>query len=103
MAHTDPNRHEASPVLSATEARQGTHGRPVLYVLIFALFLALLAWISSEYWGTAIDNQTPPDSSQSTAQDPASKVEGAFNNDPAPGDKRQTEPSIVDPQPTGNH
>jgi hypothetical protein len=102
MAHTDPSRHETAPALSATEARQGTPGRSVLYVLVFALLLALLAWISSEYWGSAIDPQTRKDSPQSTTPEATSKVEGAINNDPLPGEKRQTEPAIVDPQPTGN-
>ncbi|WP_202615461.1 hypothetical protein [Rhizobium deserti] len=59
----------ASPVeqpLSATEARQGRRGSPVLMVLIAGLILAALAWGVAGWWGEATD---PP--AQQTASPPA--------------------------------
>lgn len=108
MAVHDPIHHNRDRddrvVLNPTEARQGMLGRPVLYVLVVGLILAMLAWAVAEFWGTAIDTQTPSDASQVTAPatEPASENENVVNDDPAPGDQRQTEPALVDPQPTGN-
>jgi hypothetical protein len=108
MAVNEPihNHRDAEDrvVLNATEARQGRPGRPVLYVLVIGLFLAMLAWAAAEFWGMAIDTQTPSDKTQVTtpATEPASENENVVNDDPAPGDKRQTEPVLVNPQPTGN-
>ena len=91
-------------VLNPTEARQGMMGRPVLYVLVIGLILAMLAWAAAEFWGMAIDTQTPSDATAVTtpATEPASENENIVNNDPVPDDQRQTEPVLVDPQPTGN-
>jgi hypothetical protein len=99
--HRDP---DGRVVLNGTEARQGMLGRPVLYVLVIGLILAMLAWGVAEFWGMSIDTQTPSDATQvsTPATEPASENENIVNNDPAPGDKQQTEPVIVDPQPTGN-
>ncbi|WJH41846.1 hypothetical protein N7E02_16525 [Aliirhizobium terrae] len=36
---------------TATEARQGRKGTPVLKVLVAALILAALAWGGAEWWG----------------------------------------------------
>ena len=57
---TDPKVTE-----TATDARQGRTGRPVLIVLIAGLTLALLAWIGAEIWGETTDapaaqTATPP-------------------------------------------
>lgn len=89
-------------VLTETEARQGVLGRPVLYVLVIGLILAILAWGAAEFWGMSIDAQTPRDSTQASTPATASENENIVNNDAAPGEKRQTEPAIVNPQPTGN-
>lgn len=59
----------ASPVeepMSATEARQGRLGRPVLMVLLTGLVLAMLAWGAAEWWG----QETAPPAEQ-TATPPA--------------------------------
>ncbi len=40
--------HDAAPVRSGKEARQGHPGRPVLYVLVAGLVLAMLAWAAAE-------------------------------------------------------
>jgi len=50
---------------TATEARQGRAGRPVLIVLVAALMLALAAWAGAEIWGESMDapssqTATPP-------------------------------------------
>lgn len=100
-----PNRdRDDRVVLTPTEARQGMPGRPVLYVLVIGLMLAMLAWAAAEFWGMAIDTQTPSDATQVTtpATEPASENENIVNDNPAPGDQRQTEPALVDPQPTRN-
>lgn len=107
MAVHDPvdHRHHERPVtLTPTEARQGVLGRPVLYVLGIGLFLAMLAWAAAEFWGMSIDTQTPADNTQTSvpAAEPATENENIVNDNPLPGEKRQTEPVIINPQPTGN-
>lgn len=107
MAVHDPydNRHPERPVtLTPTEARQGVLGRPVLYVLVVGLLLAMLAWAAAEFWGMSIDTQTPADTTQTSipAADPAGTDDNIVNDNPVPGEERQTEPAIVNPQPTGN-
>jgi hypothetical protein len=91
-------------VLTPTEARQGVLGRPVLYVLVIGLVLAMLAWGAAEFWGMSIDERSPRDGAQVTtpATEPASENEAIVNDDPVPGTRRETEPVLVNPQPTGN-
>lgn len=79
-------------VLTPTEARQGALGRPVLYVLVVGLLLAMLAWAAAEFWGMSIDTQTPADNTQVTA--PATEPENIVNDNPVPGAERQAEPTI---------
>lgn len=59
-------KHET---LSATEARQGLLGKPVLVILLAGLILALLVWIPTEWWGsaTAPENQSNQPVQQETA------------------------------------
>jgi hypothetical protein len=108
MAVHEPIHHNRDRddrvVVTPTEARQGTLGRPVLYVLVVGLILAMLAWAAAEFWGMSIDTQTPDDRTQVTtpATEPASENENIVNDNPVPGDQRQTEPALVNPQPTGN-
>jgi len=45
---SEPVIHDAAPVRSSKQARQGPLGRPVLYVLIAGLVLAMLAWAAAE-------------------------------------------------------
>jgi hypothetical protein len=102
----DNNDHhdaDGRVVLSATEARQGLRGTPVLYVLVGGLMLALVAWAGSEFYGKAIDT-TPENASQKSvpATEPASENEGIIDDNPVPGEKRETEPTLVDPKATGN-
>lgn len=103
-----PNHHidnEREPVvLTPTEARQGMLGRPVLMVLVAGLALAMIAWAAAEFWGMSIDTQTPSDSQQisTPATEPASENENIVNDNPVPGQDQQTEPALINPQPTGN-
>jgi len=69
----DPARRQTGPAgtpaeqpLSATEARQGREGFPVLKVLIAGLVLALIAWGVAEMWGQSTE---PP--AEQTATPPA--------------------------------
>jgi hypothetical protein len=67
MTHYDPKRPAIDPehdprrdpfrdpamdaeTVSASDARQGPEGRPVLYVLIAGLVLALIAWAAAEMY-----------------------------------------------------
>jgi hypothetical protein len=61
--------------MSATEARQGRSGRPVLMVLIAGLVLALLAWGGAEWWG---ETTAPP--AERTATPPAGDNTPATSN-----------------------
>lgn len=45
---SEPVIHDAAPLRSSKQARQGPLGRPVLYVLIAGLVLAMLAWAAAE-------------------------------------------------------
>ena len=45
--------------VSATEARQGFKGKPVLIVLLAGMILAMLVWIPAEWWGNAIAPADP--------------------------------------------
>lgn len=60
-------------VVSATEARQGLLGKPVLVILLAGLILAMLVWIPTEWWGsaTAPENQSNEPVQQETAPPPA--------------------------------
>ena len=100
MAVHDPiqDNHDRDDrvVMTPTEARQGALGRPVLYVLVVGLLLAILAWAAAEFWGMSIERQTPADNSQVTtpATEPASENENIVNDNPVPGEKRQTVPTV---------
>jgi hypothetical protein len=81
--HFDPkeaNPRHANPggsppvVETATEARQGSWGAPVLKVLIAGLILAMVAWAGAEWYGRstappAEQTATPPAGS-TTPQNP---------------------------------
>lgn len=99
---TTPTRDDkpAGPttVETATEARQGRRGAPVLIVLVAGLVLAMIAWGVAEMWGVSI---APP--AEQTATPPA--------GDTAPGDSTaapSNEPLIeggapaTDARPSGN-
>ena len=59
--YRDSRQGERPVEVTPVEARQGFLGRPVLMVLVVGLVLAMLAWAAAEYFGMAIDEQTPSD------------------------------------------
>ncbi len=71
---------------TATEARQGSRGMPVLKVLIAGLILAALAWGGAEWWGEASD--APP---EQTATPPAGETTPQ-NSNAAPTANPETPP-----------
>ena len=50
----------------------------------------------------SIDNRTPADTTQATTPTTQPAGENIVNDNPVPGDQRQTEPAVIDPQATGN-
>jgi len=90
-------RTDEEPVtLTATEARQGSWGRPVLYVLVCGLILAAIAWWASEYYGAAI---APPTTDQTTTssvtKNPVTDDKLINDNQPK-GQPIQKSPTIQD-------
>ncbi|MFN7009581.1 MAG: hypothetical protein ACK4PN_06080 [Allorhizobium sp.] len=45
--------------VTATQARQGFRGRPVLIILLAGIVLAMLVWIPAEWWGNSIAPENP--------------------------------------------
>jgi hypothetical protein len=97
---------ERKVVETATDARQGRRGRPVLIVLVSALILASIAWIGAEMWGEASDapakqTATPPagqNSSPAPAGSPTPATPAPTDRTPHPdggtgGDSQTTQPS----------
>jgi hypothetical protein len=81
----------AAEQLSATEARQGRRGSPVLMVLIAGLVLAMLAWGAAEWWG---ESTAPP--AEQTATPPAGDTTPA-NSNAAPTANPATPPAATPP------
>ncbi len=99
------NNDPASPTVTetATEARQGRYGKPVLMVLVGGMVLALLAWGGVEIWGESIDKDVKPN--VSTKTDPINaQPSGAdtFDNNPADGSSRPPEATDRSPTPSGS-
>lgn len=81
-------RSSVEEPMSATEARQGRKGSPVLIVLVAGLVLALFAWGAAEWWGEATDppaeqTATPPAAS-TTPENPNAAPSANPANPPAP-------------------
>ena len=91
------NRNPDAPVeLTATEARQGSWGRPVFYVLVIGLILAMFAWWAAENYGVAIaPPSTDPATTSSTTTDPIADEKTIDNNQPA-GQPVEKSPTIKD-------
>lgn len=88
---------------TATDARQGSYGKPVLMVLIGGLVLALLAWGGVEMWGESQDRDAQP--TASSKQDPINAQPsgpGTFDNNAADGSGRPPEAVDRSPTPSGN-
>jgi hypothetical protein len=65
--------------LRGQEARQGERGKPVVYVLVIGLLLALLAWGASEFFAESTDPDAGPATVETVApEEPATDApEGA--------------------------
>ncbi|NYJ10835.1 cytoskeletal protein RodZ [Rhizobium leguminosarum] len=88
---------------TATEARQGSYGKPVFAVLVCGILLALLAWGGVEIWGESIDRDEKP--TASTTPDPINAQPsgpGTFDNNAADGSSRPPEATDRSPSPSGN-
>lgn len=97
------NRQNETVTETATEARQGRFGRPVLMVLVCSLVLALLAWGGVEMWGERQDPDTNP--TASTKQDPINSQPsgpGAFDDNAPDGASRPPQATDRSPSPSGN-
>jgi hypothetical protein len=83
---------------SATDARQGRKGTPMLKVLIAGLVLAAIAWGGAEWWGESTD---PP--AEQTATPPAGDT-APGNSGAAPSNAPVTQPDApaTNDRPSGN-
>lgn len=75
FASTNAMEMRVTKVVPTDKARQGKEGRPVLYVLVAALVLAMGAWAIAELYGEKIDgasrDQVPATTSAPAAPAPA--------------------------------
>ena len=97
------NKQSEQVTETATQARQGSFGRPVLLVLICSLILALLAWGGVEMWGESQDSDG--NSTASTKQDPINAQPsgpGTFDDNAADGSSRPPQATDRNPTPSGN-
>lgn len=78
-------------VETATEARQGSWGAPVLKVLVAGLILAMIAWVGAEWWG---ESTAPP--AEQTATPPAGSTTPQ-NQNAAPAANPATPPPAAPP------
>jgi hypothetical protein len=90
-------REGEEPVtLTATEARQGRWGKPVFYVLVCGLILAMVAWWGAEYYGTAIaPANTDQTITSSVSKTPATNQK-VINDNPVKGQPVEKSPTIKD-------
>jgi hypothetical protein len=110
MADQDPygetRRHTETPVqMTTNEARQGTTGRPVLYVLLTGLVLAMVVWAASEMWGTSVEPPTeaqinPPTTDETTTGSTTNDATESGNTDS--GAVNDTAPANDTATPTGD-
>lgn len=92
----DPDRTR----YSATEARQGFLGRPVLTVLAVSLALVLAVWGAVEIWGSSTDREAGVDDTQTTSTTSGTSgpdAETGFDADPPAGTTQENAPTDEDP------
>ncbi len=88
---------------TASEARQGSYGKPVFVVLVCSLVLALMVWGGVEIWGESVDSDVQP--ATGTKNDPINAQPsgpGTFDNNAADGSGRPPEATDRNPSPSGN-
>lgn len=84
---------------TATRARQGSRGRPVLVILIVSFLLALVVWAVVEYSVFEPDENRPQSTQTETAPVPQQPSgSGTFDNNPANG--RVAPPASTDTNPS---
>lgn len=84
---------------TATRARQGSRGRPVLVILIVSVLLALVVWAVVEYSVFEPDENLPQNPQTETAPVPQQPSgSGTFDNNPANG--RAAPPASTETNPT---
>ncbi|MFN3889575.1 MAG: hypothetical protein ACK4MV_04185 [Beijerinckiaceae bacterium] len=108
----EPVVHDAAPVRSGGEARQAPPGRPVLYVLIAGLVLALIAWAAVELYprgGNTIADVKTQDVTGSTPREaggiPISPPEGSPEGSASQGQTAPGAPGrgqVSGPSPTSD-
>ncbi len=96
-------------VESATEARQGRTGKPVLIVLCAGLCLAAVAWAGAEFWGEttdapAVQTATPPadDNAPQSPTNPSAPSSGPAPVDRTPHAGSGTGGASQSNEPSGN-
>ena len=98
----------ARKTYAATESRQGRLGRPILWVLLISLGMALLVWAALELWGMrlppgepAADTPAASTSEQLPAGDPGLVEPTRTDRDPTPQSGTGGETQRVTPDGTG--
>ncbi|MCZ7486418.1 hypothetical protein [Rhizobium rhizogenes] len=89
---------DAPKTETATQARQGSRGRPVLVILIVSVLLALVVWAVVEYSVFEPDENRPQSTQTETAPVPQPSGSGSFDNNPANGGAAP--PASTDTNPT---
>ncbi len=79
----EPVIHDAAPIRSGDEARQARQGRPVLYVLLAGLLLALVAWGVAELYPRGGNTVADVQSRDVTGSTP--RTAGGIPLSPPPG------------------
>ncbi|HVK90882.1 MAG TPA: hypothetical protein VM468_05670 [Mycoplana sp.] len=86
--------------LSATQARQGSFGRPVALVLAGGLILALIAWGAVEYWGETQDNAAEATNSEPAVHQSQPQPQSGNTADTAPSTEQKAGTAPTDRDPT---
>lgn len=96
---TSSNPNGAPVQETATEARQGSYGKPMLIVLVCGLVLAVVAWSGAEWWGESTDAPT-----EQTATPPAGSTTPGNSTGAAPSNAPVTQPQAptTNDRPSGN-
>ncbi|MDM9623278.1 hypothetical protein A6U87_06005 [Rhizobium sp. AC44/96] len=101
--HNEDTSSKSQVTETATEARQGSYGKPVFIVLICGLLLALITWGGLEIWGESADKDPTPTASTSTGSTPLEPSgAGTFDDNAADGTSRPPEATDKSPAPSGN-
>lgn len=97
------SKRKAPVTETATEARQGRRGKPVLMVLVGGLVLAMIVWGGVEMWGESIDrmeSKAPATSAKDLNSQPSGS--GTFDDNPADGSSKPPEATDRSPTPSGS-